>query len=129
MYLDATNLYGHSMSDYLPQKDFIWLTNNEIENLDILDISDTADTGFILEVDLEYPQNLHNSHNDFPFCPENIVPPEGKFPKLIPNLCDKVKYIIHYKNLKQCLSHWLILKKFIELSNFINHHGLKNTLI
>jgi hypothetical protein len=125
MYLDATNLYGHSMSDYLPQKDFVWLTNTEIETLDISDISDTADTGFILEVDLEYPQNLHNYHNDFPFCPENIVPPEGKFPKLIPNLYDKTKYIIHYKNLKQCLSHGLILKKIHRVVKFHQSPWLK----
>jgi hypothetical protein len=125
MYLDATNLYGHSMSDYLPEKNFAWLSENEIKNLNFFNISDNADVGYILEVDLQYPSNLHNYHDDLPFCPENIIPPKGKFPKLIPNLCHKTKYIIHYKNLKQCVSQGLILTKIHRVIKFNQSPWLK----
>ena len=55
----------------------------------------------ILEVDLEYPKSLHDLHNDYPLAPEQIM--VNKISKLIPNLGDKKKYILHYENLKQCL--------------------------
>ena len=56
----------------------------------------------ILEVDLEYPKELHDLHNDYPLAPERIMC-KNKVEKLIPNLRDKEKYVIHYKNLKQYL--------------------------
>ena len=56
----------------------------------------------ILEVDLEYPKSLHDLHNDYPLAPEQIV--VNKVKKLIPNLEDKKKYVIHYENLKQYLN-------------------------
>ena len=52
----------------------------------------------ILEVDLEYPKHLHDRHNDYPLAPERLV--LGKVEKLVPNLNDKIKYVIHYENLK-----------------------------
>ncbi|KAJ8909602.1 hypothetical protein NQ315_003712 [Exocentrus adspersus] len=52
-YLDATNLYGHSMSQCLPTGGFRWLTGNEMSNLNILDIPDEAPQGFALEVDVQ----------------------------------------------------------------------------
>ena len=56
----------------------------------------------ILEVDLEYPRSLHDLHNDYPLAPEQIE--VNKINKLIPNLWNKKKYVIHYENLKQYLS-------------------------
>ena len=56
----------------------------------------------ILEVDLEYPKKLHDLHNNYPLAPERIMC-ENKVEKLIPNLRNKEKYVIHYKNLKQYL--------------------------
>ncbi|KAJ8983456.1 hypothetical protein NQ317_013331 [Molorchus minor] len=111
MYLDATNLYGFSMSQNLPQKDFAWVSQEEINTIDIFNISDNAEVGYVLEVDLEYPNYLHKAHNELPFCPENIAPPNSKNVKLIPNLENKKHYIIHYINLKQCLKFGLILTK------------------
>ncbi|KAB0792615.1 hypothetical protein PPYR_11269 [Photinus pyralis] len=110
-YLDATNLYGNSMREYLPVDGFSWLTRADIEKFNVHDISDESDVGYILEVDLHYPLELHSTHNDLPFCPENILPPRAKYKqtKLIPNLYDKSKYVIHYRNLKQCLKHGLVL--------------------
>jgi RNA-splicing ligase RtcB len=66
-YLDANNLYGLAMSKYLPYADFKWceITKNEILNYD-----EKSDTGYFLEVDLEYPKELHDKHNDYPLAPE-----------------------------------------------------------
>lgn len=125
LYLDATNLYGCSMSQCLPTGDFRWLNNDEIENFDCSIIDDNSPKGYILEVDLEYPQHLHDKHNDLPFCPENIVPPDSKNSKLILNLHDKQKYILHYRNLKQCLEHGLILKKIHRIVEFSQSAWLK----
>ena len=71
IYLDANNLYGWVMSQYLPARGFKFLTGEEVRsqfpacdiNTPLASISDTADTGYILEVDLEYPATLHDSHN------------------------------------------------------------------
>ncbi|GFU26004.1 uncharacterized protein NPIL_57911 [Nephila pilipes] len=74
MYLDANNLYGYAMSKYLPLKDFVWSDNN-LTTQDILNLSDESDVGYILEVDLDYPPDLHDKHSDFPLAPENKPPP------------------------------------------------------
>ena len=69
----------------------------------------------ILEVDLEYSRSLHDLHSDYPLAPEQIE--VNKVKKLIPNLGDKEKYILHYKKLKQYLSLGLKLNKI--------HSGIK----
>ncbi|GFS67019.1 uncharacterized protein TNCV_2527991 [Trichonephila clavipes] len=76
MYLDANNLYGYAMSKYLPLKDFVW-SDNDLTEQDILNLSDESDVGYILEVDLEYPSDLHDKHSDFPLAPENKPPPNS----------------------------------------------------
>ena len=53
----------------------------------------------ILEVDLEYRKSLHDLHNDYLLAPERIK--VNKVKKLIPDLGDKEKYVLHYENLKQ----------------------------
>ncbi len=63
-YLDANNLYGWAMCQKLPVKDFTWMTVGEI--------SDWRNTPCILEVDLEYPNELHDFHNEYPLAPEKI---------------------------------------------------------
>jgi hypothetical protein len=128
IYLDATNLYGYAMSQYLPQKDFAWLSQEEINGIkvsDISDISDTAETGYVFEVDLEYPEQLHDEHNDLPFCPENMIPPNSKYSKLIPNLRNKKKYVIHYTYLKICLQFGLKLTKIHRALKFTQSPWLK----
>ena len=57
-----------------------------------------GDTGYILQVDLEYPKELHHLHNDYPLAPENIT--IYKIDKLTPNLNTKTKYTLHLKNLQ-----------------------------
>ncbi|GFU87614.1 uncharacterized protein TNCV_2935361 [Trichonephila clavipes] len=69
-------------------------------NEDILNLSDESDVGYILEVDLEYPSDLHDKHSDFPLAPENKPPPNCKEPRLLTTLEPKTKYVLHYSNLK-----------------------------
>ena len=98
-YLDANNLYGWAMSQPLPVGNFKWMKESELKNWQ--EISSHEGRGCILEVDLEYPKELHNLHNDYPLVPERIV--VNKVEKLIPNLWDKNKYVLHHQNLKQYL--------------------------
>ncbi|KAE9521800.1 hypothetical protein AGLY_017801, partial [Aphis glycines] len=74
-YLDCVNLYGKSMLTELPFKDFEWVDDL---NIDVTKISDDSEVGYILEVDIDYPQYLHEKHNDFPFLPLNECPPNSK---------------------------------------------------
>ena len=64
------NLYDWAMSEYLPYGGFKWLKN--IDKFDIMSISDKSPIGYILEVDLEYPDELLELHNDFPLAPEKV---------------------------------------------------------
>ena len=68
MYLDANNLYGWAMSQYLPTGGFRWMTDKQINNIDLAKYYENSDKGLILEVDLEYPKELHNLHNDYPLA-------------------------------------------------------------
>ncbi|XP_049887050.1 uncharacterized protein LOC126381638 [Pectinophora gossypiella] len=110
LYIDCNNLYGYAMCSHLPYSDFELIENPKLECLDILNIPDDSEVGYILEVDLVYPDHLHDLHNDIPFCPQKFTPPGSKTCKLIPNLYDKFKYVIHYIHLKTCLKHGLHLK-------------------
>ena len=125
MYLDANNLYGCAMSEKLPTHGFKWLSSGEMEKLFNNQVVQVWEkTPCILEVDLEYPENLHDLHNDYPFCPERVKCKNG-VEKLIPNLRDKTKYVIHYKNLIQCLKAGLKLKKIHKGIKFIESEWLK----
>ena len=69
-YLDMSNLYGWAMSGYLPYGGFKWLKN--VDNFDVNSISKVSLIGYILEVDLKNPDELHLLHNDYPFTPEKL---------------------------------------------------------
>ena len=98
-YLDANNLYGWAMSQLLPVDGFEWLSACNLPQWNFI----CKDDGFgcILEVDLEYPEALHDSHNEYPLAPESVK--MNKVDKLIPNLQNKTNDILHYKNLQQYL--------------------------
>ncbi|XP_063388138.1 uncharacterized protein LOC134674022 [Cydia fagiglandana] len=121
MYFDANNLYGWAMSQCLPTGKFEWVNTDTDFN-----ISDDADHGLILEVDLEYPNELHDSHSDLPFCPENVCLGNSKEKKIIPNLNKKTNYVIHYRNLKQCLKNGLKLSKIHRILKFQQFMWLKS---
>ncbi|XP_008178595.1 uncharacterized protein LOC103307910 [Acyrthosiphon pisum] len=115
-YLDCVNLYGKSMLTELPFKDFEWVDNLDI---DVTKIPDDSEVGYILEVDIEYPKHLHKTHNDFPFLPFNECPPNSKVEKLLTTLSSKKNYIVHYKNLKQAISHGLKVVKIHRAIRFL----------
>ena len=71
MYRDSNNLYGWAMIQDLPYSDFKWLSNKRINEFN-LNISENSPIGYILEVDLEYCEKLHDSHSDYPLSPEKL---------------------------------------------------------
>ena len=117
MYLDASNLYGWAMSKPLPKRDFKWKRVMPTEE-EILKKKENAKNGWILEVDLEYPAELHEQHYSYPLAPKKKVvkkecmsdyqkrlmkelelkPPDSK--KLLLTLEDKSNYVVHYRNLQ-----------------------------
>ena len=143
-YLDANNLYGLSMIQKLPYRSLKW--DDKITKDDIINY-DNGRTGFILEVDLEYPKELHELHNDYPLAPEvmnvkaNMLsekqveiyklingskePKDEKTNKLILNLNDKNKYVVHIRTLQFYLKHGLKLKKVHRAIKFEQKEILK----
>lgn len=66
MYLDANNLYGWAMSQCLPTGEFRWITQKQIDKVNLAGCTDDRKKGRILEVDFEYPSHLHELHKDYP---------------------------------------------------------------
>ena len=103
-YLDANNLYGWAMSQNLPTHGFKWMKDITLEKVDeILDktnysMSNNGKKGYIFEVDLEYPKNLWEKHNDYPLAPENIK--VNGVEKLICHFKPRKNYVVHYRNLR-----------------------------
>ena len=141
MYLDANNLYGWAMSKPLPYGNFKWVNADGV-------ITKEYGIGHIYEVDLEYPEELHDLHNGYPCAAEKIKVSDGmlspyckeikdKFntkkikissgnvKKLIPTLYDKYNYVLHEENLKLYLSLGLKLKKIHRVLEFSEKPWLK----
>ena len=112
-YLDANNLYGWAMSQPLPTGGFKWVDVNPNE---ISDLATRTDKGYILEVDVSYPKDLHDSHNDLPFMCERME--INGVEKLVPNLRDKKSYVIHIQALNQALQHGLRLDRIHRVIEF-----------
>lgn len=135
-YLDANNLYGLAMSRPLPYAGFRMASALEVagileeEERGVWTIKDLPeDQGCFLEVDLEYPRELHDRHNDYPLAPEPLnvkaamlsrmqclwLAEMGRFndtdtDKLCGTLTNKHKYVVHVDLLRFYLAHGLILK-------------------
>lgn len=109
-YLEANNLCGWAMCQPLPVEIFEWMGQDDSSKFD-----NWRDFPCVLEVDLEYPEELHNLHNDYPLTPESFRVKEVE--KLIPNLYNKDKCVIRRRNLKQYLDLGL------KLTNI--HRGIK----
>ena len=142
MYLDANNLYGWAMNQYLPTGSFRWMTDKEINKIDLAKYKENGKKGLILEVDLEYPQELHDLNNDYLVAPEKTKVSNGMLSgyckkiaekynisiglvsKLIPTLRDKKEYVLHYRNLQLYMALCLKIKKVIECLSSINPLGL-----
>ena len=130
-YLDSNNLYGWAMSQPMPTGGFQWVNYTD----QILETPADADHGFILEVDLDYPTSLHRQHNDYPLAPEKLTitkdqmsPYQQKLidelgvsiscEKLVPNLMNKSRYVLHYRNLQLYLSLGMHLTKVHKVLTF-----------
>ena len=125
IYLDANNLYGYSMSTFLPASGFKCIDPKEF---DLNKDTSNSLKECVLEFDLEYPKELCKLHNDYPLAADKIEIkremlsehqlkiadlyniPTSNVKKLVPNLFDTEKYVIHYENLKLCLRLGLKLK-------------------
>ena len=105
-YLGANNLYGWAMSQPLPTGGFHWVG---IKPDKISKLAKCKSKGYLLEVDIRYPKELHDSHNDLPFMCERMK--INGVEKLIPNLYDKKRYVIHIRALDQALKHGLVLER------------------
>ncbi|KAL9968200.1 hypothetical protein ACROYT_G026547 [Oculina patagonica] len=135
MYLDANNLYGWAMSKPLPKSGFRWKRVMPTEK-EIMRKNEFEKTGWILEVDLEYPAELHEEHNSYPLAPEkkkinkdlfspyqkklikdlDLDPPDCE--KLVLTLEDKTNYVVHYRNLQFYLKQGMKLKKVHRVLEF-----------
>ena len=122
-YLDANNLYGWAMSQKLPVNGFKWTDNDKINEEFIKNFNENHKKGYIFEVDVKYPKKLHELHRDLPFLPERME--INKCKKLVCNLYDKKKYVVHINSLKQALNHGLNLKKIHRIIEFNQETWLK----
>ena len=131
------------MSQYLPTGNFRWMTDKEISKIDLGKYKADGKKGLILEVDLEYPQELHDLHNDYPVAPEKVKLSNnmllgyckkiakkynifiGLVSKLIPMLRDKKEYVLHYWNLQLYMALGLKVKKVHRVFEFDQSPWLK----
>lgn len=123
LYLDCTNLYGYVMKMHLPTGEFGWEKPTPALLQHIIKCPSDAERGYFLEVDLEYPQQLHDLHQDYPLAPDrkavslNELSPTARdiclknnlkhsvgTPKLMSTLENKTNYVIHYRTLQLYLS-------------------------
>ena len=143
MYLDTNNLYCWAMSQYLPTGNFKWMTDKEISKIDLEKYKADGKKRLILEVDLEYPQELHDIRNDYPVAPEKVKVSNnmlsayckkiaekynisiGLVSKLIPTLRDKKEYVLHYHNLQLYLDLGLKIKEVHRVLKFDQSPWLK----
>ena len=123
LFVDSNNLYGGAMKFAMPTGDYRWLEKQEIDNITLDMISDDAPKGFIFEVTLDYPEELHRQHSAFPLAPhqmditEDMLSPYAmnamrtlsgkekyKAGKLVSTFLRREKYVCHGLNLKLYLS-------------------------
>ena len=134
-YLDANNLYGWAMSLPLPKSGFHWKRVMPTEE-QIIKMKTDAKKGWILEVDLEYPEELHDAHYSYPLAPEKKAADLSKMSeyqqklmadlgikpqnteKLLLTLENKEKYVVHYRNLQLYLRQGMRLTKVHRVLEF-----------
>ena len=131
LYFDANNLYGHSMSQYLPYDEIKF--DNTVKLEDILNTPDDSDIGYFVEVNLKYPDNIKEKTKNFPFAavnkkinPDNFndymkeIKPDTyiQTKKLICDWSDKKNYLIHYRMLKFYIRHGMIVDKVHNIISF-----------
>ena len=143
LYLDANNLYGWAMSEPLPYDEFEWLSEEEFGVIDWTALDPYHTHGFFVECDLDYPDELHDAHNEYPLAPERIVvedhllsEEQGELreqyeishtatAKLVPNFFPKKRQLLHYRNLRYYLEHGLVLTKVHRVIRFLQRRWLQ----
>ena len=101
-YLDANNLYGWAMSQPLPTGGFKWVDVNPNA---ISELVTRTDKGYVLEVDVSYPKELHNRHNDLPFMCERME--INGVEKLVPNLRDIKELRYPHSSIESSTTTWI----------------------
>ena len=123
-YLDANNLYGWAMSQKSPVNNFKWIEDtSKINEKFIKNCYENSGKGYILEVDVKYPKELHDLHSDLPLLPKKMK--IDKCNKLVCDLHNEKKYVAHIKSLKQALNHGLKLKRVHRVIEFNQKAWLK----
>ena len=146
-YWDVNNLYGAAMLEYLPYDGFEWVDEEEVSSIYYFSVSDSSYVGYILKVDLEYPSELHELHNDYPSAPEKLKVREdmlsdycldiakrygikvGDVSKFVPNLRDKSCYVLHYRVLQLYVSLGMVVKRVYEVLKFRQSDWLKGFVL
>ena len=112
------------MYQKLPVNGFKWVKNtSKIVEEFIKNYDEDSDKGYILEVDVKYPRKLHDLHSDLLFLPKRMKIDKCK--KLVCNLRNKKKYVVHIRSLKEALNHRLKLKKIHRIIEFNQEAWLK----
>ena len=141
LYIDANNLYGHSMSQYLLYDEIKF--DNNIKSEDVLITPDDNDIGYFIEVDLKYPNNIKEKTKNSPFAPVNKKFDTDKFSvymkeikpdtyiqtsKLICDWSDKKNYLVYYRMLKFYIRHGMIVGKVHDIISFKQSRWLEKYL-
>ena len=112
------------MSQKLTVKGFKWVKNtSKIDEKFIKNYDEDSNKGYIFEVYVKYPRRLHDLHSDLPFLPKRLKIDKCK--KLVCNLRNKKKYVVHIRSLKQALNYGLKLKKVHRIIRFNQESWLK----
>ena len=116
--------YGWAMSQKLPVNGFKWIKNvTKIDEKFTKNYDEDSDKGYIFQADAKYPRRLHDFHSDLPFLPKRMKIDKCK--KLVRNLRNKEKYVVHIRSLKQSLNYGLKLKKVHRIIEFNQESWLK----
>ena len=111
------------MINNLPAHGFKWKNGEDFTTEKIDELVKKKKRGYILEVDVEYPKELHENHNELPFLTDRMR--IGRVEKLVPSLKDKKAYVVHNKALGQALNHGLKLKKVHQVIEFQQSKWMK----
>ena len=114
------------MSKKLHVGNFKWIEKDDVSKFDeefVKNYDENSDKGYILEVDVEYPENIRMLHSDLPFLPERME--ISKCTKLVCTMLNKVNYVVHIRALKQALNHGLKLIKVHRITQFDQEAWLK----
>ena len=111
------------MVQNLPTHGFKWENGEDFTPEKIDELVKKDKKGYLLEVDVKYPKELHENHNELPFLTERMK--IGRVEKLVPNLKDKKRYVVDIKAVDQALKHDLKLKKVHRIIEFQQNRWMK----